>query len=168
MNTSKTAILTIAVLISLAILILILQLFSRRPKSKNSEDGKLKLSYGLWFATLFLSGSLIMAKVIAVFSETIANVYKINPSNRIFESFKMGSLFIGLGIAWLLLWYFIVNILSIIVMGKRNEMKEIETDNYAYFLVRGVLLIGFTICLLPVFEIIIRAFMPSVQIPFYH
>jgi hypothetical protein len=168
MNTSKTIILTIAVLVALAILIMTLQLLSRKTKNKNSEDGKLKLAFGLWFATLFLSGSLLMSRVISVFSETIDNIYKISPANSLFENFKMGSLFIGLGIVWLLLWYFIVNILSIIVMGKRNEVKEIETDNYSYFLVKGTLLIGFTSCLLPVFEIILRAFMPNIQIPFYH
>ena len=168
MNTSKTVILTIAVLIALAILIMILQILSRKVKNKNSEDGKMKNSYGVWFATLFLSGSLIMERVIFIFSETIDNVYKISSSNNLFESFKMGSLFIGSGVVWLLLWYFIVNILAIIIMGKRNDVKEIETDNYSYFLVRGILLIGFTICLLSVFEIILRGFMPSVQIPFYH
>jgi hypothetical protein len=168
MNTSKTFILTIAVLIALAILIMILQLLFRKVKNKNSEEGKLKLSYGVWFATLFLSGSLIMAKVISIFSETIDNIYKISTANNLLESFKMGSLFIGLGIVWLLLWYFIVNILSILVVGKRNEVKEIETDNFSYFIVRGILLIGFTVCLLPVFENILRAFMPNVQIPFYH
>ncbi|MBS1750379.1 MAG: hypothetical protein JST63_10785 [Bacteroidetes bacterium] len=168
MNTSKTVILTIAILIALVILIMTIQLLSRKTKNKNSEDGKLKLSYGIWFITFFLSGSLVMSKVVFVLNESIDNIYKTIPTKSLFESFKMGSLFIGLGIVWLLLWYFILNILSVLIMGKRNYVKEIETNNYSYFLVKGIILIGFTICLLPVFEIILREFMPNIQIPFYH
>jgi hypothetical protein len=168
MNTSKTIILVIATFVALAILIMIIQLLLRKVQNKNSEAGKTKLSYGIWFAGLFLSGSLIIANTISFFAEAVDNIYKIYPSNAGIESFKTGSLFIGLSIGWLILWYFIVNILSILVIGKRNEVKEVETDNYSFFLVRGIILIGFAICLLPIFAIILRALMPSVQTPFYH
>jgi hypothetical protein len=168
MTISKIIILSIGVLISLATIIMMPKLLFRKIRNKNSEEGKLKLSYGIWFATLFLSGSLIMGKGIFIFNEAIDNIYKTSLSVSLLELLKKGSLFIGLGIIWLMIWYYIINILSIIIMGKRDEVKEIEIDNCSYFLVRGILLIGFIICLLPVFEIILRTFMPSVQIPFYH
>lgn len=168
MDTTKTIILSIAALIALAIIVLIIRVLLRKAKNKNAEDGRIKLSWWIWFAGLFLSGSLITAKAISIFSEAVDNIYKINSTKAILESFKTGSLFIGLSIVWLLLWYFIVNTLSVLITGKRNEANEIDSDNYSFFLVRGILLIGFTICLLPVFEIILRAFIPSVQIPFYH
>lgn len=168
MNTLKIIILTVATLVTLAIIVMVIQVLLRRAKNKISEDEKIKLSFGIWFMTLFLSGSLITAKAISVFAEVIDNIYKTNPAKAILESFKTGSLFIGLSIVWLLLWYFIVNTLSVLILGKRNETIEVDIDNYTFFLVRGIMLIGFTICLLPVFEIILRAFIPSVNIPFYH
>jgi hypothetical protein len=168
MNISKTIILTIAAFFALALLQVITQLLLRKVKAVNADEGKLKLSYAVLFATLFLSGSLIAVKAVSVFSEAIDNIYKINPGNSLLECFKIGSLFIGLSLVWLILWHFIVKAMSVIINGKRNDVKEIESDNYSFFLVRGILLVGFTICFLPVFEIILRSFMPNVQLPFYH
>ena len=45
---------------------------------------------------------------------------------------------------------------------------EMESDNYSYFLIKGILLIGLILSFMPVYEIILSAFIPSVQIPFYH
>jgi hypothetical protein len=167
MNTIKTLILSSTVLIALAILTLTLQ-FLTRKQAKVSSEGKIKPSFGIWFGGLFLSGTLILQKAIFLFNEAIDNIYKIGAPNNAFAIFKTGSLFIGLGIMWMVIWYFITNILSIIIMGMRNEKKEMENDNSGYFLVKGFLLMGFTICLLPVFEIIIRNFIPTIQLPFYH
>ncbi|MDH7462591.1 hypothetical protein QEG73_14940 [Chitinophagaceae bacterium 26-R-25] len=168
MENTKAVILSIAAFISLAIIIMVIQFLSRKLKNKSHEDGKIKLSFGIWFSTFFLSASLIMARTIVVFGEAVDNVYKITPDRGLFESFKKGSLFIGLSILWLLIWYIAVNRLSYLVMGKRKPANEIDIDNYTFFIVRGILLIGFTICLLPAFDIILREFIPSVQIPFYH
>lgn len=168
MNTTKTIILCIAAFIALTIIILIIQVLFRKVKNKNTEDGRIKLSIGIWFASLFLSGSFITVKAIYIFSEAVDNIFKINPAKAVFESFKTGSLFIGLSIVYFLFLYLMVNTLSILIIEKRNDTNEINNNNYSYFLIKGILLIGFTICILPVFEIILRALIPSIQIPFYH
>lgn len=168
METAKAITLSTAMVVTLAIVLMIIQLLLRKAKSSDAEDGKIQLSFGIWFITLFLSASFIVARMIAVFSEAVDNIYKINPSRAVWESFKTGALFTGLSIVWLLLWYFISNMLLILNTGKRSEANEVAADNYVFFLVRGAILIGFTICLLPVFEIILRAFVPGVRVLFYH
>ena len=168
MNTSKTIALTIAGLIAIAIVLLIIQLLLKKLKQKSELNSKLKLSYGIWFATLFIAAVLVTVKSITVLSEAIDNIYKMNSTNAIIETTKAASLFIGLSAVWFLVWYFIANLLSILITGNRNEVNEMEADNYAYFLIKGVLIIGFILCLSPIFETLLRAFMPSVQLPFYH
>ncbi|SDC80165.1 hypothetical protein [Niabella drilacis] len=168
METVKTITLSTAIVVAFAIVLMIIQLILRKAKSKIDEDGKIQRSFCIWFVTLLLSGTFIIAKMVAVFSEAVDNIYKINPSGAVLESFKTGALFTGLSIVWLLLWYFIANILSVLNTGKRNEANEVAADNYVFFLIRGMVLIGLSICLLPVFEIILRAFLPGVQVLFYH
>ncbi|ANH83101.1 hypothetical protein A8C56_20845 [Niabella ginsenosidivorans] len=168
METAKAITLSIAIIIALAIILMSIQLLLRKAKNRDSEDGKTEPAFGVWFATLFLSGAFIIAKEVAVFAEAVDNIYKINSATALFECFKTGSLFTGLSIVWLLLWYFIANMLFVMVTGKRNGAKEVAAGNFMFFLVRGMVLIGFIICLLPVFEMILRVFVPAVPVPFYH
>ena len=101
-------------------------------------------------------------------SEAIDNIYKMNATNAFIETSKTASLFIGLSAVWFLICYFIANLLSTVITGNRNAVNEMEADSYAYFLIKGALVIGFILCLSPIFETLLRAFMPNVQLPFYH
>ena len=81
MNTSKTITLTIAGLIAIAIVLLIIQLLLKKLKSKSEIDGRLKLSYGIWFVTLCIAGSSVNLKTISVLSEAIDNINNMNIQN---------------------------------------------------------------------------------------
>jgi len=168
MNTSKTITLTIIGIVAVVIILLVIQFLTRKLKSKSEQEGRLKNSYGVWFALLFIASAIIMTKAVTILNEAIDNIYKNISINVISEVAKTASLFIGLSAFWFLIWYFISNLLSVTILGKRRDQNEIEADNIPYFLIKGVLIIGFVLCLLPVFEIILRAFMLNVQIPFYH
>lgn len=168
MYTSKTIILTFSGIISIAIMLLIIQILLKKIKSKTEDDGRLKKSFGIWFTSLFLASSFTSTTAIIILIEAIDYIYKNEVSNIIGEVAKTVSLFIGLSAAWFLIWYFVASLLSVTILGKRKDQNEMDTDNVSYFLIKGALVIGFTICLLPVFEIILRTFMPNVEIPFYH
>jgi hypothetical protein len=168
MNTSKTTALIITGLITIAIVLFIIQLLLRKLRRRSELNNKLKLSYGIWFSALFIAAVLVTAKSIVVLVESIDNVYKINFINPVAEIAKATSLFTGLSAVWFLIWYFIANLLSVLITGNRNEVNEMEADNYVYFLIKGILFIGYILCLLPIFETLLRAFMPSVELPFYH
>lgn len=168
MNTSKTLALTISVIIAILIMLLIIQLLLRKLKPKSVIEGKFKNSYGVWFTTLFLAASIITSKAMSVLNEAFDNIYKNVSINILGEVAKTASLFIGVSATWFMIWYLVANILSMTIAGKRNDLNELESDNSSYFLIKGVLIIGFILCLLPVFEIILRTFIPNIQIPFYH
>lgn len=168
MNTSKTVILTIVTLVAIVVILLTIQLLLRKLKMKSELEGRLKNSYGIWFATQFVAASITMEKTITILGEAIDNIYKNISTNIYLEITKTASLFIGLSVLWFVVWYFVANLLSVTILGNRKDQNEMEADNTSYFLIKGVMIIGFLYCLLPVFETILRYFMPNVQIPFYH
>ena len=169
MNTSKTVTFTIIGIVAIVVMLLVIQLLLRKLKIKSGLDSSgLTKSYGIWFAALFIAATITIGKAISVLSEAIDNIYKNVATNVIGEVAKTATLFIGLSASWFIVWYFVANLLAMTILGSRKDQNEIEADNISYFLIKGVLIIGFIFCLLPVFEIILRTFMPNVQIPFYH
>jgi hypothetical protein len=168
MNTSKTVTLTIFGIVAIVIILLMIQLLLRKLKMKSDQEGRLKNSYGVWFATLFIAATIIMGRTISILGEAFDNIYKNVSTNIMGEVTKTASLFIGLSAFWFVVWYFVANLLSVTILGNRKDQNEIEADNVSYFLIKGILIIGFILCLLPVFEIMLRTFMPNVQIPFFH
>lgn len=167
MKTTKIMILSVTVLLILSMILFITQLLLRKLKN-NSVEKTATLASGTWFITLFLSGTFLTGRAVSVFAEAIDNIFKINPTDALLNIFKTGSLLTGLTIVWLLIWYFLSNTLSVTITGKKNPLFEAEANNYTYFLIRGTILTGFIICLLPAFELILRAFIPNIEIPFYH
>ena len=158
---------TVAGLLAIVTGLLVIQFFLKKSKAKAETGGKLKISYGIWFGSLFIAFSIVNFKTISVLSEAIDNIYKMNASNMLKEAAKETSLFIGLGAVWFIIWFYIANIFAITIVGKRTEINEMESDNHSYFLIKGFLVIGFMITLSPIFEIMLRAYMPTIDIPFY-
>ena len=85
----------------------------------------------------------------------------------LFSSWVISVLFVGLTNTWLIIWYFITKALSLLFTGKRNDVNEIENNNYVYFILKGVVFIGFVYSLMPVYEIVLRTFFPNIEIPYY-
>jgi hypothetical protein len=167
MNTSKIIILSTTVLVILSMILLVGQLLL--PKLKTAASGKAPTcASGIWFITLFLSGAFLTSRTVPIFSEAIDNTYKINLAYSFFTIFKTGSMLIGISLSWLIIWYFLSNTLSVIITGKKNALQEAESNNTTFFLIRGAIMAGFTVCLLPVFELILRTFIPHINTPFYH
>lgn len=168
MNTTKSITLAISAIIAIVIMLLIIQLLTRKLKAKSQYEGRLKYSYGIWFSALFISAAFITERMIFSLAEAIDNIQKYISANILGEVAKTASLFIGLSGIWFIIWYYIANMLSVTVVGIRKSQNEIDIDNITYFIIKGVLIFGFIYCLSPVFEIILRTFMPTIQIPFYH
>jgi hypothetical protein len=168
MNTSKSIILTIISLIAIAIVIFVSQLLLSKHRTKASSEGKLNVSFAIKFVSVFIAFSIIMANAIKILGEAVDNIFKSKPQNVMSEIIQVGSLYIGLSTLWFLVWYYISAFLGIAILGNRNEVNEIESDHYSYFLIKGGILLGLVICLSIVFEILLRSFLPNVELPFYH
>ncbi len=168
MDNSKLIILTVAGIILVGLLLLLIQLILRKLKPISEEEGKIRLSYSIWFAMLLLSAIIISQKTLATLAEAVDNISKGNSMNFFGEVIKTTSLFIGLAIIWFIVWYFISTLLSVIVLGNRKDSNEISGSNVGFFIIKGMIVIGFTICTLEILGLLQRAFMPSVQLPIYH
>ena len=167
MELTKTITLTSVGIIAFAISLTVTQLLIRKEKSKSESEGKILLAYGILFSSWVICFSLLNFKSLSVLNEFADTIYKVNTTNPITEIAKTSVLFIGLTNTWLILWYFITKALSVLFTGKRNEENEIESNNYVYFILKGIVFIGFVYSLMPVFEVVLRSFFPNIEIPFY-
>lgn len=167
MNNPKIMILSAAALVMLSMLLFLARFLLRKIISKKPEGEAITLASGIWFSTFFLSGTILISKTIFVFIEVVDIFLKINPADAMLNDFKTGSFLSGLTMLWLTLWYFLTNTLTIIITGKRNTVEEAQVNNYIHFLIRGIIHLGFIICLLPAFEMMLRTFIPHIEVPFY-
>lgn len=167
MELTKTITLTIVGIIAFAISLTVTQLLIRKEKTKSEREGKILLSYGILFSSWVICFSLLNSKALSILNEFADTIYKVNTTNPFAEVGKTSILFIGLTNTWLIIWYYITKALSVIFTGKRNEVNEIESNNYVYFVLKGIVFIGFVFSLMSIFEIVLRAFFPNIDIPYY-
>lgn len=167
MEITKTITLTSVSIIAFAISLTVTQFFIRKEKSKSESEGKILLAYGILFSSWVISFSMLNFKTLSVLNEFADTIYKVNTENSLLEIAKTSVLFIGLTNTWLVLWYFITKALSLLFTGKRNDTNEIENNNYVYFILKGIVFIGFAYALMPVFESVLRIFFPNIEIPYY-
>lgn len=167
MDTTKIITLTVIGIIAIAISLTITQLFLRKAKSKSENEGKINLAYGVLFLTWVVAFSILNLKSLSILNEYTDTIYKTNSANPLVDITKTSVLFIGLTNFWLILWYFITKAFSILISGKRTDVNEIENNHYTYFLMKGIVFIGFVYCLMPVFEMLLRTFLPTIEIPYY-
>ncbi|WPQ63299.1 hypothetical protein SIO70_00280 [Chitinophaga sancti] len=166
MITSKILTLSLFITIILATNLIVIQLLTRKVKSKYNSEGTLKLAVGLWISILFIVVAIITSKSANIFYEAYDQI-TIKPDN-LFPVLKVCSIFTGLGITWFIIWFYVTRVFSLFILGPRNESKEAESNNVAFFILRGSIFLGFMICLNPAFETLLRSFLPTVEIPFYH
>jgi hypothetical protein len=165
MNISQTLTLFITGLISIALLLLALQIKFTKI-SQNDEDGKLKSSFSIWVGAIFIASSLMISKMLTNLNDAL-NIYKSFDSS-IISVLKTSSIFLGLSAIWMVILIFIIKILSTLIFEDRKEKQEMENDNYSYFILKSLLLVGSTFALIPAFENLLKLFLPIIQTPFYH
>jgi hypothetical protein len=165
MNISQTLTLFVSGLLSIALLLFAMQIKFKKL-SKNNEDGKLKISFSIWAGAIFLSSSLMLSKMLTTLNDAL-NIYK-SFDSPIISALKSSSIYVGLSAIWIVVLVFIINILSNLIFEDRKEKQEMENDNYAYFILKSLMLIGSTLALLPAFESLLKIFLPIIQTPFYH
>jgi len=167
MKITNTITIAIIGIIAFAISQTIIELLNKKSKAKAIKDGAFPLAYGIWYSALVISSSILIFKTLTVNNvaiDTILGMAKEKPYENIF---KTSVIFWGINFCWLLFGVFLNKMFSNIFFGKRTIKFEIENNNYVYFLMRGVLLIGFIYILLPVFELTLRFFLPNIDVPFY-
>lgn len=152
--------------VSISISLTIIQLLLRKQKVKSEDENKINLAYGILFSTWVICLTLLNLKSINVLDEYVDLIIKTNKENPIKEISKVSVFFIGIVNLWGILWHYISKVFSAIFVANRNDTKEVEKNNYSYFLMKGVILLCLILSLMPVFELLLRMFFP-IEIPFY-
>jgi hypothetical protein len=168
METTKTITLLCTGVIAVTISLTLTRLFLRKEKISSEKEGKIILSYGILFTSWVIGFSLLNLKTISVLNDYFDMVYEVNSSSSLIEILKTSVLFIGLTNLWLVFWYYVAKVLSVMFLGQRDNLNEIDSNNYVYFMIIGAIFISFIYVLIPIFENALRTFFPSASIPFYH
>lgn len=167
MDTTKIITLIVFGIVAVAISLNIIKQFLRNAKSKSEKEGKLNLSFCILFLAWVISYSQINMKSVSAMNDYIDTVQKNNLINYWAQIANTSILFIGLTNVWLIFCYLITQALSLLILDKRSIVKEIENNHYTYFLMKGIVFIGFVYCLMPTFELLLGIFLPKVEIPYY-
>jgi len=167
MDTTKIPMLTIIGIVAIVMSLTVTQLFLRKAKSKSENEGKINLAYSILFLGWVMPFSLLNLKFISIMSEYIDIVYKINSASHSTDIANASVLFIGITNVWLIFMYFITQAFSLLIAGKRTDANEMANNHYTYFLMKGIVFISFVYCLMPVFEMLLRMFLPTIEIPYY-
>lgn len=169
MDITKTILLVSVTIIAFAVSLTVTQLFIKKEKTISENEGKLKLSFAVYISTWVILFSILNLKMIGLVEEFIDSLYKINTNkNPLMEAIKTSAIMISITNVWLVLWYYAGHVFSLILMGKRKPLNELENDNYSYFIIKGIVIISFMSLLMPFFEKLLRMFLPQIEIPFYH
>jgi len=164
----KLIILLSYVVIATCIAILILNLLTLRIKQKSIIDGKIGLSYGIWFVSLFLSLSVLLY---ASFEQlqTAIDMLMISPTQNFWTPIlRMSSLHLGFAVLVFIIWYYVIGLLATVILGNRKDKFEAEGDNYVYFLIKGTLLFCSIWLLVFPLRTVLTYFLPSVELPLFH
>jgi len=168
MNSIKLITISSTVTLSFILLLFVIHLLTKGFKSKLNNKGRLKISFAIWYAALFLSGSSIISDIVNAVLEVIDNLININPTNLNVQLIKSGSLIIGVGFVWYFVWYFVVKFSVKVAQFKSDEHQEMEDDNFTYFIVKSAMLIGLIFSLSAILTLILRTLIPNIDMPFYH
>lgn len=168
MNTLKLIAISCSIILILILLFGICYLLTKKFKARINTDGKVKLSFSIWFGAIFLAGANIVNLTLNMVFEIIDNLIKIQSNDFSLELIKGIFSVIGVGFVWFLLWFFVVKFLTKFLPFELNEIEEMEEDNYGYFIIKGVIFLSIIFSLSPVLSLLLRTFIPNIQIPFYH
>ncbi len=167
MEQNKILIVAVVTIVSLVLSFTLTQVLLRKERANSIIDEKISLSYGILYTSWIIAFSLINSKSILIVNEYLDNIYKMNNTNSLIDISKTSIIFIGLANVWLLICYSVSKIFSIVFIGKRNQLIEATNNNHVFFLLYGFIFTSITYFLLPVFELILRTFFPTLEIPYY-
>lgn len=160
----QISIITIA---SLAISLTLTQLILRKARQRSAIEGRTLLSYAILFFSWVIVFTMINVRSLQVINEYLDNIYKTKTPASLADIVRTTIIFVGLANVWLIVCHLMSRTFSMVIMGQRDRVVEMDNDNYAFFLMNGALFVSVAYCLMPVFEMIVRLFFPTIEIPYY-
>lgn len=152
-------------IVAIALFILVIQFISK--KINYEEEGKLKIAFAVWIGFLTFSFALLLRSCLMATSNAIEVIMGLPKSENALQIIEKVALFVGFTFMWFVIVYLIIQFITAILLGKRNDNIEIDRNNYSYYIIKGIFFLTLTFSLLSVFENFLRLFSPIVNTPFY-
>lgn len=168
MNNLKFIIASLIILIGIMLFLTMLNVILRKFKAKYNEEGNINLSFGIWFSTLFIACTLILEKTFFKTTESVEILLRLNTLDVYLDIGKAIGLLLGLAILWFFFWYFISHFLIKIVIREANDEAQMASNNYSYFLIKGIALIGMLVSASDLLTMILNLCVPSIEIPLFN
>jgi hypothetical protein len=118
------------------------QVFLRKMKSKIlTSDNDYKLSYLILYCGIFLGLALLYHQLSGSIEYAIFSFSK-NDTYTFFTLFKNLCVILVIGFSWFFLIYLLRFIVVNLLILDANDIKEMENNNYLFFLLSGVVFIA--------------------------
>jgi len=169
MNKQSLFFTVIVAIVALMIMLLAIQIFSKRLGIKNDSSQKINTSFAIWIVSIFIPFFIFLKIALELIENSIEILIKMEEiDNTFFAVMEKISIFMGFTFLFTFLSYYLTERLLQFILGNRITSIEIEKDNIGYFLIKGFTLVLLVFSLSPIFDHFLRWFMPVVSVPFYH
>lgn len=160
---------SIVAIVATALMLMSIQFLAKKLNIKSEKEEKITVSYSIWISSIMISFFLYSKVALGLIENSIELIiYSKTIDNAFIAVMQKIAVFSGFTFLFTFLAYYIVHILLIFIIGKRNESIEMEKENTGYFIIKGVLLILLVFSLITIFEHFLGWFVIKVDTPFYH
>ncbi|MBK0370089.1 hypothetical protein [Flavobacterium agrisoli] len=160
---------SIVAICAIVLLFYTISFISRKRFALVNNEPKVNTSYTIWLMAILIAFFIFLKPALEAIENTIEIlIYSKTVDNTFWEVMQKIIVFVGFTFLFTFSTYFISNGILISVFGKRLEAVEMTNDNFTYFLIKGVVLLGLAFSILTVYQHLLDWFIPAVHAPFYH
>lgn len=152
---------------SLILLAMVLAVIRLHPFIRRKKEKDLNVSEGIYAATLLVSAALIMAQAVQNLGLAFDVTQKLYPQKFWMSFLKIGSVIAVSGLLLFLLTVVAARWLSVLVVGDRHPLIELDADHRGYALLRAGLLLALTLLVIGFSGAVFQLMIPEVELPFY-
>lgn len=169
MNKQSLFFTSIVAIVATALMLMLIQFLAKKLNIKSEKEEKIKVSYSIWVSSILVSFFLFLKVALGIIENSIELIIYSKTTDNVFIAvMEKIIIFSGFTFLFTFLTYYIVQILQVFFIGKRNDSIEMEKENTGYFIVKGIIIILLAFSLISIFEHLLGWFVIKVETPFYH
>lgn len=160
---------SLVAIVATALMLMLIQFLAKKQNITPEENQKVSISYAVWISSIMIAFFMFLKVALGLIENSIELIiYSKTIDNAFIAVMQKIAIFTGFTFITTFLAYYIVHILMIFAIGKRNLSIEMEKENTGYFIIKGIILMLLVFSLVNVFEHLLGWFIIQVETPFYH
>lgn len=169
MNKQSLFFTAIVAIVATALMLMLINLYTKKQKIKSETDGVLSISYSIWITSIMFSFYMYLKVALELIENSIELIVLSKTIETTFLTvMEKIIIFTGFTFIFTALTYFTVHNLLKVSIGNRVDSIEVEKENKGYFLIKALILIMLSFSLLTIFQDFLSWFTIKVETPFYH